>query len=147
MHVTVEYERIRRAINSSYNKWTYVDETAGYNPNALRELKCGIDRSVAGEGEIVPFYHPFVPNSFSGTGSSYIYYKGIDSSLILNGKTYHNVANFELIPDDIWYPNTHPIETRYPKAKFYWAKNVGLIKRHNLTENYSWELIEYHLIQ
>lgn len=50
--------------------------------------------------------------------------------------------------DYIWYPRNYtPIEMKYPRAIYYWAKDVGLVKRENTKETYSWELIKYNIIK
>jgi hypothetical protein len=148
-HITFEYERLVRTVQSSFDQWVYYDETSKYNPDGTpsKGFFYALERQVFGEGIISAFHFPFTDKEISGTGSEVTSYKGMDSSLVLQSKTYYNVAKFELDRDDIWYPNDHPIATRYPNAVYYWAKDVGLIKRQNKSENYNWELVDYHIIQ
>lgn len=140
-HITVEYEFIERTIKSSYENSIISDETAGYNPNYPRELKAIVDRYSSG-GKIKAFYYPFSVGEIIGTGSSYTTCKGMDSSILLQGKTYSDVIKFDIDKDDIWYSTQ-----TYPNSIYYWAENVGLVKRQNKTENFSWELIEYNIIK
>lgn len=145
-HITVEYEKLIKSTYSSFNKWTYKDETDKYNPNALRTYETVVERIVYGEGLILSFFNPFLINKRNGTGSSSTFCRAFDSTLVIQGNTFNNVSIFEIDMDDIWYPNSHPIATRYPNAYFFWAKNIGLVKRFNKSENYSWELIDYKIM-
>jgi hypothetical protein len=147
---TVTYDKLYRTIHSSFNDWNYVDVTGNPGVDGIsfkNEYRIIIDRQVSDEGIITPFFYPFQTGTYSGNGSSNTECKGMDSTMQLQGKTYFNVAKFEIDMDNIWYPNDHPVATRYPNANFYWAKDVGLIKRENKSENYSWELIDYYIVK
>ncbi|NQW42843.1 MAG: hypothetical protein HQ463_05370 [Bacteroidetes bacterium] len=148
-HITIEYDRIRRYIQSSYNQWVYYDRTSENTPNgsSFNNGRTILIREVGGEGSIYPFFYQFNIGDIDGNGSSYTTYKGMDATLTIQGKNYTNVARFDIDSDDIWYPDDHPIQTRYPNALYYWAKDVGLVKRENKSENYSWELIEQNIIK
>jgi hypothetical protein len=80
----------------------------------------------------------------SGTGSSYTSYIGMDSTLTIQGKTYQNVAKFDIDKDDIWEEKLNCIRSN---NIYYWAKDVGLIKKQSMSCSYSWELIEYNIIK
>ncbi len=143
-HITVRYEQMSRTISSSFNDCNYYDNTSGYNPDAI---SFGIERTIlirnsSKIGTIGAYFYPFVENENYGTGSNVTTCIGLDSTLIVQGKTYYNVAKFDIDQDDIWYNFAS-----YPNAVYYWAKDVGLIKRWNKSENYSWELIEYNIIK
>lgn len=142
-HITVEYERINRFISSSFNDWTIHEETAGYNGNYPRELKAIVARYANG-GEIKAFFYPFNIGERNGTGSSYTTCKGMDSSMLIQGKTFSNVIKFDVDKDDIWDDKLQCIRSN---NIYYWAKDVGLIKKEMKTCNSSWELIEYNIIR
>jgi len=150
-HITIEYDRIRKYIYSSYNKWTIFDNTGHYTPDSryFNNGRTILDRNISGEGIIVPFFHHFSTEGGSGTGSSFTKFITKDTTLTIQNKIYHDVVKFEIDQDDIWYPDEYlgPIEFKYPKSIYYWAKGVGLVKKENLKENYSWELIEHHIIK
>ena len=65
----------------------------------------------------------------------------IHDSLLVAGEWYHDVAVFEVDNDWIW--NT--FNTNH--TKYYWAKNVGLIRRVLLEENSIVELESFNLIK
>ena len=144
-HITAEYDYIRRTIQSSYTNFLFSDKTLigdpdfnGYNSNNII-----LQRSLLNDiGYIKPFFNPFTNGLIAGTGSSNTISLGLDSNLSIQGKTYYNVAKFDIDQDDIWYNYAN-----YPNTVYYWAKDVGLVKRLNKTDNYSWELIEYNIIK
>ena len=91
-HITVRYEYMSRVISSSFNDCYYYDETAGYNPDAIRQLKTIVDRNSSKIGSIKAFFYPFVLSEKFGNGSSNSIFIGLDSTLLIQGKTYYNVA-------------------------------------------------------
>jgi hypothetical protein len=63
--------------------------------------------------------------------------------MLVQSKWYYSVAEFEVDYDPSWDGR---------RIKYFWAKNVGLIKREqymNFTEEFlqSWELIDHQVIQ
>lgn len=143
-HITVRYEYMSRVISSSFNDCYYYDVTAGYNPDAIRQLKTIVDRNSSKIGSIKAFFYPFVLNEKLGNGSSNSIFIGLDSTLLIQGKTYYNVAKFELDKDDIW---EEKMNCTRANSVYYWAKDVGLIKKEMKSCNYSWELIDYNIIK
>jgi hypothetical protein len=141
----LEYDKLARTIYSSFTMASITDESIDVSPDS-RSFNNGvnkIDRSMSSSiGYITAFMHPFVDGYGSSTGSSITRFIGLDSTLIIQGKTYQNVAKFDIDQDDIWYNYAN-----YPNTVYYWAKDVGLIKRWNKTDNYAWELIEYNIIK
>jgi hypothetical protein len=141
----LEYDKLARTTYSSFNMTFISDESINVSPDS-RSFNNGvnkIDRSTSSSnGYITAFMHPFIDGYGSSTGSSITRFIGLDSTLSIQGKTYYNVAKFELDEDDIWYNNAN-----YPNTVYYWAKDVGLIKRWNKTDNYSWELMQYNIIK
>lgn len=144
-HITIDYEVLSRRIFSSFNQWEYNDKTSFYNPDAMRIQQTFVDRTVAGEGISNPFFYPAKFNEKGGVSNTVTTCINTDTSIIVNGQTYDHVVVFDINMDDIWYPNDHPMATRYPNAFYYWVKSVGLIKRYNKGENYSWDLIDYKI--
>ena len=148
-HITVDFDRLRTTYYSTYYKWNFNDNTDIYNPNStpIRGYFYPLDRLVYGEGLIGAFFYPFDKSGVAGTGSSQTKFKELYTIMTLNNQTYLEVAQFETDSDDIWYSDTTSNLIRYPKTRYYWAKNVGLVKRENVSENYSWELIEHRIIK
>ncbi len=146
----VDYEVLSRGIYSSYNQWTYEDKTHKVVPNDVffdGTYRVILDRLVGGQGMIYLFDFPFRYNAAIGNGSTTKWCKNIDTSIIIGDSLYKHAKVFELDMDDIWYPNTHPLQTRYPKTRYFWVRDIGLICRLNLSEKYSWELIDYKILQ
>lgn len=141
----LEYDKLIRTITSTFNQSTILDKTIDDSPDS-KSFKNEVnimDRSVTGNiGYVKVLVHPFNTGIGSSTGSSITRFIGIDSILIIQGKTYYNVAKFDIDKDDIWYNFAS-----YPNTIYYWAKDVGLIKRWNKSDNYSWELIDYNIIK
>ncbi len=144
-HITIRYDFLKRYLYSSFNKWTYVDETSKYYADGtpFKGLFFAIMKQVYGEGIISAIHYPFDYPAKSGTGSSLTSYIGMDTTLLIQGKTYFNVAKFELDMDELSEKDCQYI----PITRYYWAKDVGLIKKMVKNCNYSWELIEHQIIK
>lgn len=144
-HITIEYDRIKRTIWSSYNKWTYVDKTRDNSPDdeQFNNGRTILDRTAAGPGVIIPFFYPFENGLIYGNGASNTTCQGMDNTMAIQGKTYTNVAKFDIDLDQIDEKNCQYI----PVTTYFWAKEVGLIKKTIKNCNYSWELIEYNIIK
>ncbi len=132
-------------IYSTTTKYEYKYYTFGANPNAKPEIlerANSIDiihgKSKAGDynGETVSFFYPFDSNSNSGLGVGETTYIGMDSTLIINGIKFNNVRKFQQTQDPCWDGFT---------VIYYWAKDVGLIKKEKPKTGESWELINYHV--
>lgn len=145
LNVTVDYEHMFRGLYSTFSPYSYTENTSAYTANSrnLNNVRVILSRECT-DGLIECFFYPFDKDFLAGTGSMYCRYIGMDSLYSMQGKTYHNVVKFDLDSDDIGEPKLSCI---YPHAIYYWAKNVGLIKKEVLTCNYSWELIEYNVIK
>lgn len=145
-HITIDYEVLYRRLYSSFNRWEYIDKTSFYNPDAMRTQQTFVDRTVSGEGISNPFFYPANLHEKGGISNTVTTCTNKDTSIVVNGQTYDHVVVFEMNMDDIWYPNDHPMATRYPNALYYWSKTIGLIKRFNKGENYAWDLIDYKIV-
>ena len=144
-HITIKYDLIARNISSTYTKHGFYDETTRYYPNStpFKGMFYALYRH--GNGSLISVFHyTFDYPRMSGTGSSYTTYIGMDSTLTIQGKTYQNVAKFDIDKDDIWEEKLNCIRSN---NIYYWAKDVGLIKKQSISCNYSWELIEYNIIK
>lgn len=143
-HITVEYDKLSRTIQSSYHKKNYFDYTADQTAdfNGYKDYKTKVTRQISGVGEVFIFFNPVVKDLIFGNGASNTKCLGIDSTYILQGKTYQLVAKFEIDIDGIW-ENSPP----FTGSTYYWAKDVGLIKRSASNRNDNWELIEYNIIR
>lgn len=142
-HITIDYEVLYRRLFSTFNKWEYIDKTNGFNPDAgTPQHNTIVDRTVGGEGINIPFSYPFVKGLGGGTGSSSTTCTNIDTSIIVNGQTYDHVVVFDINIDEIWEEKLGCIR---PNTKYYWVKNIGLIKKTMNRCNYSWDLIDYKI--
>ena len=141
------YDKLIRTISSTFNEATIIDESIDVSPDS-KSFNNGVnkmDRSMSGNiGYITAFIHPFVAGYGSSTGSSITRFIGLDSTLSIQGKTFYNVAKFELDKDDIW---EEKLSCTRANSIYYWAKDVGLIKKEMKSCNYSWELIEYNIVK
>jgi hypothetical protein len=138
-----EYDKISRTLYSTYYKTSIVDKTGDHFPDS-RENHINdviLNRKVYGVGEADVFFNPFELGLGSGDGSSYTSFIGLDSTLIIQGKTYYSVAKFDIDFDYTWD------DINYTGGVFYWAKDVGIIKHTHKVGNYSWELIDYNIIK
>ncbi len=143
-HITIDYEVLNRRLYSTYNKWYYNDKTTDANPNvAVLENNIIVDRTVGGQGINIPFSYPFVKGLGGNTGSSSTTCTNTDTSIIVNGKTYDHVVVFDVNMDEIWEEKLGCIR---PNTKYFWVKNIGLIKKTMNRCNYSWDLIDYKII-
>ncbi|MDP2174981.1 MAG: hypothetical protein Q8K70_03620 [Bacteroidota bacterium] len=146
-HITIYYDYLTKSFYGTFIKRYFYEYSNYKSPNAesFNNGRNGITRE--GNGSInYPLYYPFVITSGPGTGngSSYTTYIGMDSTLTIQGKTYQNVAKFDIDKDDIWEEKLNCIRSN---NIYYWAKDVGLIKKQSISCNYSWELIEYNIIK
>lgn len=108
-------------------------------------------RSEPYEGEIEPFYYPF---NFIEKGSNAGYglqCTTIKDTMTINGKIYNDVAIFFIRNDNI-----EPSPKDGKPAKYYWAKNFGLIQKDLFDSKFpgdtsvlyhSWKLINSNIIQ
>lgn len=79
-----------------------------------------------------------------GTSGQKVAINKIHDSLQVQNKWYYKVAEFELDSD----PSYYTLYTDH--TKYYWARNVGLVRRvlleeHTTTEVESWDIIEYNV--
>lgn len=146
-HISIKYDVLQRSISSSFNKWTFYDKVGGYNANATpvsNFISFNLERSYSeGPSWIIAIFYPFNSDKFSGTGSSITKYIGIDSLFNLQGKTYNNVVKFEIDIDGFKEKNC----PTYLNTIYYWAKDVGLIKKDVKNCNTTWELTEFNIIK
>lgn len=150
-HITIYYDYLSKSYYSTFDKKYFYDYSNYNSPNAESFNNGRNLLTKEGNGSLIqPFYYPFeITNQpGAGTGSTNTSFIEMNGTLSIQNKTYHHVAKFEIDRDNLWYPRDFtPIELKYPRAIYFWAKNVGLVKRETKKENYSWELIEYNIIK
>ena len=59
-------------------------------------------------------------------------------SLIVSGTTHRKVMVANI---------TNSLVANRKEVNFYWAENVGIVRKENLTDNQTWNLIYYQIIQ
>ena len=92
------------------------------------------------EGEQNVFLYPL---NFSFDDQNAIHFQEKINDFFLQGNNYEDVLVYDLIRDASW---------KSKMAKYYWGKNVGLVKRERFDRETlevldSWELIEYEVAQ
>jgi hypothetical protein len=144
---TVIKDMVNMLIYSTTTKYEYEYYTFGANPDAKPEyleranfISLIFGKSKAGDyqGETVPFFYPFDSSSTSGTGSHTCYYDGFYSSFNLKTKTYNYIQKFYLDQDNTW---------DRASVNYYWAKDVGLIKKENIKKGESWDLVNFNTMK
>jgi hypothetical protein len=138
---TVIKDMVNMLIYSTTTKYEYKYYSCGANPDAKKEYLTNANticlihgKSKPGDyqGETESFFYPF-DSSYVGW---YSHYKGVDSTYNLKGVDYSMVRKFYIAHDytwDNWWVN------------YYWAKDVGLIRRENIKLDESWDLINYRV--
>jgi len=139
----LEYDRIGRSIYSTFYKTTISDYNLSETPDAsnFNIEHYNVERNVYGVGKCYPITYPFEIGTGAAGGSTNTSFISIDSTLIIQGKTYYSVAKFEIDFDYTWD------DINYTGGIFYWAKDVGIIKHTHKVGNYSWELIDFRIIK
>ncbi|PCJ67735.1 MAG: hypothetical protein COA58_00955 [Bacteroidetes bacterium] len=89
------------------------------------------------------FFYPFDTNLQGGNSGQVTKLNQLHDSLKIQDQWYYDVAEFEADIDYIWDER---------RTKYFWAKNIGLVKREkymNFTEEYieGWELIDFDVSQ
>jgi hypothetical protein len=136
---------LTRSFYSTYIKRDFYEYTRTFNPQATDLYITSNKIYREGNGSInTPFVYPFVLGTGSDNGSSITEYIGMDSTLTIQGKAYHHVAKFDINLDGVW-SKTYPYTTT--GSIYYWAKDVGLVKKTATHRDENWELIEYNIIK
>jgi hypothetical protein len=95
--------------------------------------------------ESVTFYFPFdLPKS--GSGGQDVIFNKLHDSLKVQNQWYQDVAEFEIDNDPTYE------RYKYPRTKYFWAKNIGLLKKEKysisaIEPEEAWELIDHNVIQ
>lgn len=138
-------EMVNMLIYSTTTKYEYEYYSSGANPNAIPKYLENVNfitlihgKSKSGDynGETISFFYPFDSNKRSSMGVGETTYIGMDSTLILNGIEFKDVRKFQQTQDPCWDGYT---------VIYYWAKNIGLIKKEKPKTGECWELINYHV--
>ena len=140
-NVTIKYEKLKRVISSTYNDWEWDNQsTNSFDANAPDPSLYRIFLQRSASHIVECFIYPFDLAFRSGIETPY--YIGMDSTFTLNGKKYNNVVKFNVDFDGIYEKGNVYI----PSTTYYWAKDVGLIKKELRNFGYSWNLIDYKII-
>lgn len=120
------------------NGQPYVDATPAPLVEAM-QFEC----SRLGFGVSSLFYFPFNPEWGGRTSGQISKFRTLHDSLQVSGNWFYDVAEFEVDKDWIWKGENN---------KYFWAKNVGLIKKERyypLDKSYEegWYLIEHFVVQ
>lgn len=141
-HISVDYEVLARGVKSSFNVWEYQDKTSFYNADALRPYKTYLVRTISTIGQSIndPFWLPASINENGGTTNCI----NVDTTIVIKSKVYEHVVVFDIDIDAIWENKLGCIR---PNSRYYWAKDIGLIKKEMNRCDYAWELIDYKILQ
>lgn len=142
-HITVDYEVLLRVLESSYNGLQYEDKTSFYNPDAMRPFKTNLYRTAYSNGRNNPFWLPANISDIGGAGSSITTCVNVDTTIQINSSLFEHVVVFDINIDEIWEEKSGCIR---PNTRYYWARNVGLIRKDMNRCEYSWELIDYKIL-
>ena len=132
-------------IYSTTTKYEYEYYTWGANPGAKKEalerahyisLIHGKSKPGDYNGETISIFFPFDSLSKAGLGVGETSYEGYDSLKKINGNTFHYIQIFKQTKDACWDGFT---------VNYYWAKDVGLIRKENINKGESWDLVSYHV--
>jgi hypothetical protein len=143
----IHYESLSWTTWSRTNKIQYDFVDPGINPN-LQPFKQYYriynykNSNNATYGLIINFFYPFDLNVINGNGAHHVKIVSKDTTCIINSFIYHNTVVFDIDSDDIWYSKSN-----FPNTRYYWSKGYGLIIMENLTDKYSWILIDKNIIQ
>jgi len=167
--INVQYS-ILDTLESSGKKWRFLDEvfyvqskssstghyyffyqrkgTAAVTEPVKKVLPL-LERRDPFEGDINCFYFPF--DAYPNQSGSVSIFLNKQDTMVMNGKIFKDVAIFYLTND-----NTEPEPLKRNPAKYYWAKNYGLIRKDLFDGKfmgdtsklyYSWKLINSKIIQ
>lgn len=139
--------------SDKYNVTYYYDDQPSYpdvtNFTFWHSLYRLADRPAESDIEVNCFTHPF-------TKQTSPLFKEFLPSITIQGKTFTDVAVFEGSSDEsVILPKVPYNITHGGMARYYWAKNYGLIQIESLIDRYDiqksfeqkWELIKYNIVQ
>ena len=143
---TVIKDMVNMLIYSTTTGYEYKYYTLPPNPDAKPEIlkkiffqfRHGKSKPGDYQGETVSFYYPFDLTQSGGGSPGESKYEGIDSILLIKGYYFNNVRRFRQEYDGCFSNKT---------AKYYWAKDVGLIKMGIPNTNEFWELINFKILK
>jgi hypothetical protein len=142
-HVTVTYDQLFFDISTSSRKSVYHCSTNPFTANATTQgYRIILDRGIGGSG-VECFFYPFDLGIHAGTYHT-TECLGTDSTMVVQGKTYREVVKFKISLDGSWEEGGLPLFTG---SIYYWAKDVGLIRREGIHKPGNWELIDYKIIK
>ena len=99
-----------------------------------------MERIVWDEGSIRPFFRYTRNYKEAWDGAGFTKFEGKLEKLEIDARTYSDILVFYIESDGTWSFNGNP-------ARYYWSKNIGLIKRENLRTGEEWHLVDYDVMQ
>jgi len=121
----------------NYNIWANTTWPTIGGKRALNRVKF---KAGDYEGKTITFFDKLALNDYMTTGLVNGVVKLVDfkDSMPINNNTFYGVRKF--------YDTRNPNEQLSP-THFYYAKNVGLIRKEVIWQNKVWNLVRYHIIQ
>lgn len=132
-------------IYSTTTKYEYSYYTLTPNPDAKPEILERVKfidiihgKSKPGDyhGEAIPFFFPFDSTRKASLGVGETNFIGTDSIFVIKGNEFKKIRKFQQTQDPCWDGWT---------VKYYWAKDVGLIRKENVNKQDIWDLINFHV--
>ncbi len=139
-----------KSLTNGYNYSLYVRVLSAEGPDFKWLCLPTLERNNPYEGEIDPFYYPFdlIKNK---NGDYEAYCLTVKDTMTINNKMYKDIAVFYIKRDVI-----EPLPHEGNAAKFYWAKNYGLVRKDLFDSKFqgdtsilyhSWQIINSNIIQ
>ena len=147
-----KYEQADVYINSSLDGYTYhyyvmTQASAGCirdakNNRPCYSMLCSKYKSGNYVGESLNFVYPF-QISYSGYAAAPSYnstftVEDSKDTLTLNSRKFFKILIFSI---------KKSVVNQKKDIKFYWAKDAGIIKKENITDSQTWNLIDYRIIK
>jgi hypothetical protein len=144
---TVIKDMVAMLIYSTTTKYEYKYYSSGANPDAKPEYLKNVNfislwhgKSKSGDynGETVSFFYPFDKNHTANISmfESSLIHK--DTTIVLPKYTIDSVVVFKCKDDACW----DSYDTKY-----YWGKNIGLVKKERINNSESWDLVNYIILK
>jgi hypothetical protein len=133
------YERAEVKMQSSFENLSF-DHTAVYD--VCPDSCCWLQTGKQNEGYFATWRYPFSVG-YSGwskhttTDSSRFTVLDKFDSLLLNNVMFYEVVKINTTKATIFYKKD---------INMYWAKGIGIIKKENLTDNETWNLIDFNIV-
>ena len=99
-------------------------------------------RTVWNNGTCRPFFK-YEPNfEKTGTGSTSTTFDGMKDGIEISGNVYNDVVVFTVDGDRSWDDYATA-----PVVKYYWGKDIGILKREHQRTGEEWHLVDYYIAE